>query len=250
MKQSSARVLSNGEVLPGTYLMWLESPEMAEQARPGQFVMVWCGEETVLRRPLSFHRVGSGRFALLFRVIGLGTRWLAGRRMGDALDIIGPLGNGFRLSPESRRILLVAGGMGIAPLCFLGEAAAEQGRHVTLLCGTANGNRYSVPTCLKEVAATEDGSIGHKGMVTDLIAHYIGGVDQVFACGPPAMYRAMAVMPCLEGVLVQVSLETRMGCGRGVCYACTVKTRDGVKQVCTDGPVFGLDEVVWREFSD
>lgn len=250
MNQTTAPVVSSSEVSPGTYLVWLESPQVASSARPGQFVMVWCGEETMLRRPLSIHRVEGSRFALLFLVIGKGTERLAERKPGDGVDVIGPLGNGFTLSPESRNLLLVAGGMGIAPLCFLAEEAARQGRNVTVLYGTANKGRHSLPSGIAEVAATEDGSVGHRGIVTDLIPQHTDRVDQVFACGPPAMYRAMTDMSCLEGKPVQVSLETRMGCGRGICYACTVKTRNGLRQVCTDGPVFHLDEILWEEFKD
>jgi len=247
LNQVKARVVSSAEVMPGVYLTWVKSPEIASSVRPGQFVMVWCGEETLLRRPLSIHRVDGDRFALLFLAIGTGTRWLAERQAGEKIDIIGPLGNGFKVSDDCRNLLLVAGGMGIAPLCFLAEEAVSRGKNVTLLYGTANPARLPVPDSLTEVATTEDGSVGHKGMVTDPMPEHIHRADQVFACGPLAMYKAMAEMPELRDTPVQVSLETRMGCGRGICYACTVKTKDGLKQVCTDGPVFGLDEVVWEE---
>ena len=250
MKQTIARVISSKQVMPGTFLTWLESPEIATSARPGQFVMVLCGEETVLRRPLSVHRVLGDRLALLFAVIGKGTQWLAERETGDGVDVIGPLGKGFTPSPESRNLLLVAGGMGIAPLCFLAEDTVRQGKNIRLLYGTASGDRCPVPAGIAEVAATEDGSVGYRGLVTDLIPEHTDWADQVFACGPLPMYKAMAQMPELKNKPVQVSLETRMGCGRGICYACTVKTLNGLKQVCTDGPVFGLDEIVWDELKD
>jgi dihydroorotate dehydrogenase electron transfer subunit len=248
MKQTIARVISSRQVMPGTFLTWLESPDIAQSAQPGQFVMVLCGEETVLRRPLSIHRVEGDRLALLFAVIGKGTQWLAEREPGDGVDVVGPLGNGFTLSPDSRNLLLVAGGMGIAPLCYLAEYAVRQGKDVRLLYGTTGRNRYPVPAGIAEVAATEDGSIGSSGLVTNLIPEHIDWADRVFACGPPEMYRDMASrVEMFAGKPVQVSLETRMGCGRGICYACTVKTLNGLKQVCTDGPVFGLDEIVWDE---
>ena len=249
MNQVGATVVSSAEVMPGVYLMWLESAEIVTLARPGQFVMVWCGEETVLRRPLSIHRVDGDRFALLFLVVGKGTQWLAERQPRETLDIIGPLGNGFAVSDNSRHLLLVAGGMGIAPLRFLADEAVGKGKTATLLYGTASRDRLLVPDAVTEAAATtEDGSYGIKGMITDLISQHAGWADQVFACGPPGMYRTMAAMPCLKGKPVQVSLEARMGCGRGICFACTVNTRNGLRQVCTDGPVFALDEIVWDEF--
>lgn len=251
MKQTIARVISSKQVMPGTFLTWVESPEIAQSARPGQFVMVYCGDETVLRRPLSVHRADGDRLALLFAVIGKGTQWLAEREPGDGVDVIGPLGNGFSVSADSKNLLLVAGGMGIAPLCFLAEDAAQQGKNVRLLYGTAGRDRYPVPAGIAEVAATEDGSVGYRGLATDLIPEHIAWADRVFACGPPQMYRDMASrVEMFAGKPVQVSLETRMGCGRGVCYACTVKTLNGLKQVCTDGPVFGLDEILWDELKD
>ena len=251
MKQTIARVISSQQVMPGTFLTWLESPEIAQSARPGQFVMVLCGEETVLRRPLSVHQVEGDRLALLFAVIGKGTQWLAEREPGDSVDVIGPLGNGFTLSPESRNLLLVAGGMGIAPLCFLAEDAVRQGKNVRLLYGTAGRDRYPVLAGVAEIVATEDGSVGYRGLVADLIPEHTDWADQVFACGPPEMYRGMASrVDMFTGKPVQVSLETRMGCGRGICYACTVKTLNGLKQVCTDGPVFSLNEIVWEGLED
>ena len=247
MNQARAAVVSSAEVMPGVYLMWLESARLASDARPGQFVMVWCGEETVLRRPLSIHRVDGDRFALLFLVIGTGTQWLAERQPGETVDIIGPLGNGFVVSDESQHLLLVAGGMGIAPLRFLADEAIREGKTAALLYGTASKDRCPVPAGIDEVPATEDGSVGYKGMVTDLVPEHVDRADQVFACGPLPMYNAMAQMPELRNKPVQVSLEMRMGCGMGVCYACTIKTRHGLKQVCKDGPVFELNDIIWEE---
>ena len=248
MDQALVTVISNVEVMPDAYLMWLDCPEIPQEARAGQFVMVRCGEETVLRRPLSVHQTDENRFALLYAVIGKGTQWLAACQPGDKLDVFGPLGNGFTVHPDSRNLLLVAGGMGIAPLMFLADRAVAEGRDVvTLLYGTANRDRYYVPSGVTEVAATEDGSVGYQGMVTELISQYVGRADQMFACGPLPMYRDMATMPELKNKPVQVSLEMRMGCGFGVCYSCTIRTVNGLKQVCKDGPVFELNEINWEE---
>ena len=247
VNQVTATIISNRGVMPDTCLMWLECPGISQEARPGQFVMVRCGEETVLRRPLSVHQTAGDRFALLFVVIGKGTQWLAARQPGDEIDILGPLGNGFTVHPDSRNLLLVAGGMGIAPLMLLADGAVAEGRDVTMLYGTANDDRYPVPARVTVVAATEDGSVGHRGLVTELIPQYLDATDQVFACGPLPMYKAMAQMPELKNKPVQVSLEMRMGCGMGTCYACTIRTRQGLKQVCKDGPVFELNDIIWEE---
>jgi len=256
MNQAKAPVVSNIEVLPGIYLMWLEAPEIAREAQPGQFVMVDCGGDTFLPRPLSVHRVDGGQLALLFSVVGKGTKRLAQLKKGDTVGLFGPLGNGFSIDERAKNLLLVAGGMGIAPLYFLAEAAAGEGKKVTLITG-ARSRECLLPVSLPQkyyekglppagvnvVAATDDGSEGFKGLATQLIPHYLTGTDQVFACGPAAMYKSMAGMPELKGKDVQISLEIMMGCGVGVCYGCTIKTKSGLKQVCKDGPVFRMDEL-------
>lgn len=247
MKQVSASVISNNKAMPGAHLIWLDSPEIATATNPGQFIMLRCGEETVLPRPFSIHQSDGGKLALLFQLVGRGTTWLSRRESGDRIDIFGPLGNGYSIHPDSHNLLLLAGGNGIAPLCFLAEDALSSGHSVKLLYGTVNEDRYQAAPEIDVVAVTEDGSVGEEGMVTDLIADYIDWADQVFACGPVPMYRAMAETPALGGKSVQISLEVTMGCGRGVCYGCTLKTKQGLKLCCQDGPVFELDEILWDQ---
>ena len=255
----SGPIISTVEVMPGTYLLWLEAPPVAASAGPGQFVMVRCGGDTTLPRPLSVHRVDGDPLALLFNVVGKGTRWLSQREKGDTLDIFGPLGNGYRIDPAAKNLLLVAGGMGIAPLVFLADAAAGEGKKVTLITGARSAdcllpissprglfNKGVLPASINVVNATDDGSEGFKGPATDLIPAYLEGVDQLFACGPVEMYKTMAQMPELKGKPVQLSLEIMMGCGLGVCYGCTIKTKSGLKQVCKDGPVFDIGDIMWE----
>ena len=251
----SGPIISNTEVMPGVHLIWLESPEIASTAKPGQFVMVRCGERTLLRRPLSVHQVDNKKaeLALLLNVVGQGTRWLAQCQRGESTDLFGPLGKGFSINPASKNLLLVAGGIGIAPLCFLAEEAVSKGCPVTLLLGTQTKAQlypeHLLPSGIKLVTATEDGTAGKKGMITELLPDFIDWADQIFACGPASMYRTMASQPSLKTKPVQISLEMRMGCGLGVCYGCTVKTKSGLKQVCKDGPVFDLGEILWEELS-
>ena len=261
MKQSIAPIIASTEVMPGVYLLWLESAEIAAEARPGQFVMVSCGEDTLLRRPFSIHQVDGGRLALLVSVVGNGTLWLSNRQVGDSIDLFGPLGKGFSINPSSRTLLLVAGGIGVAPFCFLADAAVKQKVKVTLLMGASStahllpeGNLAHglltdgiLPFNIDIVKTTDDGSEGYKGLATDLIVDYIDRVDEIFACGPLPMYQTMAQMPNLKDKSVQVSLEIMMGCGLGICYGCTVKTRHGLKQICKDGPVFELQEILWED---
>ena len=254
MKQVSARVADNTEITPGVYLAWLDTPAIVSTAQPGQFVMVRCGEELLLRRPLSIHQVDDKReqIALLYSVVGKGTEWLAKCKAGDSLDVLGPMGNGFSVNPASQNLLLVAGGMGIAPIYYLAEEAFRRKRSVKLLYGTASVIRYPrnlLPPNVELFSTTEDGSIGDKGLVIDGLSSYLGQAEQVFACGPLPMYKTMAQMPEIKNKPIQVSLEVVMGCGLGICYGCTVKTRQGLKQVCRDGPVFNLDDIVWGELN-
>ncbi len=255
MKLGFASVTSNDEVMPGTYLMWLESPQIVTQAKPGQFVMVRCGEESLLRRPLSIHQLDGDKLALLFTVVGKGTHWLSQCQAGDNIDLLGPLGNGYFIHHTSRNLLLVAGGIGIAPLCFLAREALSQEYSVTLLLGATTAAqlypRHLLPSEAKIVIATEDGTTGKKGMIIDLLPDFTGWVDQVFACGPSSMYQAMTAQKqhLLKTKPAQISLEIRMGCGLGVCYGCTLRTKNGLKQVCKDGPVFDLDDILWDELN-
>jgi dihydroorotate dehydrogenase electron transfer subunit len=247
------RVLGHLKFL-GAWLIWLKCPEIASEAKPGQFIMVNCGEECLLPRPFSIHQVSDDGIALFYAVLvsGKGTSWLSRRKKGDTIKLPSPhpLGNGFSIVSSSKNLLLVAGGNGIAPLYFLAQDALKGKRSVTLLYGTVDNKRRSIPPHIKLVSATEDGTVGHRGMITDLLPDYINWADQVFACGPLPMYQAMAHMSELKNKPVQISLEVRMGCGLGVCYGCTVKTRSGLKQVCKEGPIFELDDVLWEELAD
>jgi len=246
--------------------MWVEAPEIASAAQPGQFITVQC-EGLVLRRPFSIHRVVSRQIALLFQVVGKGTLWLSQCQRGDEIDILGPLGKGFTIQASSRNLLLVAGGIGIAPLIFLAHHVSSQ-HSVTLVHGASTAAQLyeqSLPPGVQFIPVTEDGSAGKKGIATDILPDFLGWADQIYACGPVAMYKAMALTlnpSPLKGEgkgegekrseesklkKCQVSLEMRMGCGIGACYGCTINTKRGLKQVCRDGPIFELDDIIWEE---
>jgi len=258
MKQLKAPIVSAIEVVNGVYLVQAEAPEIAAGARPGQFVMVACDTDTILPRPFSIHNAADGKISLLYAVVGKGTAWLAHKKKGDTLDMFGPLGNGYTIEENSKNLLLIAGGLGFAPLRFLAESAAGEGKQVTILNGAKSANcmvpfttpkslldKGMHPSAIQCVNATEDGSEGFKGLATQLIPHYLKNIHQVFACGPPSMYKTMAQMQVLHDHPVQISMEIMMGCGTGVCYGCTIKTQSGLKQVCKDGPVFSMSEIVF-----
>jgi dihydroorotate dehydrogenase electron transfer subunit len=252
--QEQVPVISNQECMPGIFLLKLRSPVLAAAARPGQFVMLKTGEgqEHLLRRPISLHNVADDELHLLFAVVGSGTDWLAHCRAGQTLDILGPCGNGFTISHDSRHLVLAAGGMGIAPLVYLARQAAAAGKQVKLLVGARTADLLlpdtAIPSAVEYIAATQDGSRGSKGLGTELLAANAAWADQIFICGPLPMFRSIArdSANLLAGKPAQVSMEVRMGCGFGICYSCTVKTSAGLKQVCKDGPVFDFNQVDWE----
>ncbi len=268
MKQVSATIISNipvvqyavsgngsSEPLSVTYnLIRVEAPYIAAEAQPGQFVTLSCGQDLILRRPLSIHQVDNPhQISILFAVVGAGSYWLSQRHAGEKLDLLGPLGNGFSIQPASKKLLLAAGGIGIAPLVFLAQRALKDGRFIKLILGArTKDGLYPVellPNGIETLITTEDGSDGDKGKVTDALPGYVDWADQIYACGPLGMYQSIAKQSkkWKGKIPVQASLEVRMGCGIGACFGCSIKTKHGMKRVCRDGPVFNLDEVILEE---
>jgi dihydroorotate dehydrogenase electron transfer subunit len=211
---------------------------------------------------MSYHRLrpvqdGGHDFAILFEVIGRGTQWLSRRQAGDRILVWGPLGRGYAVRRGAGNLLLVAGGIGVAPLVWLADEQVARGCQVTLIQGARSADglfpAHLLAPEVEVVAVTEDGSLGQRGLVTDLVPDYLSWADQVFACGPNAMFSALAeVLRRAEGEgarrrrkSVQVLLEEVMPCGTGICYGCGITTRKGVKLVCKDGPRFELREVLW-----
>jgi dihydroorotate dehydrogenase electron transfer subunit len=179
---------------------------------------------------------------------------LADRQPGDRVEMIGMLGRGFTIAPTTRRVLLVAGGVGIAPLVVQAERALARGISVTLLAGAASPAgllpAHHVPSEVEYQVATADGSMGHHGFVTDLVAPYLRWADQVYACGPNPMFQALGRVLRQHGPpeLVppaQFSIEEYMACGLGVCVGCVTETRRGPQRVCKEGPVFEWTELAW-----
>ena len=227
----------------------LEAEGMEPQG-PDQFVHVKCGHSRLLRRPISICDWGKNRLRIVFEVRGEGTEWLARRKAGDTLDVLGPLGCGFQVEREAR-CLLVGGGIGVPPM--LGCAQYANGNCDAVLGFRDTGHALLVKEfqahCPTVAVATEDGSLGEKGFVTGpmealLAAH---SYDAVLCCGPKPMLKAAAALAKAHGVPCQVSLEERMACGVGACLGCAVQMADGtMKHVCKDGPIFDASEVDWN----
>ncbi len=257
----TARVVRNQRITPRLWWCEYEAPQIAAHARPGQFAHVLCSEpqqlDPLLRRPLSFSRIDPrrGRVAFLLETVGRGTAWLARQPAGAPIDMLGPLGTSFEFQPGGARALLVGGGIGLAPLLALADLAPARGVDVRLLAGGRTAEHVTprawVDARAHYLAATDDGSLGRRGFVTDLAERHFGWSDQIFVCGPTPMMRAMARLSArLASTFGQrptfTSLEARMGCAMGVCYSCVVKTSRGVERVCLEGPVFEQSALTWE----
>jgi dihydroorotate dehydrogenase electron transfer subunit len=293
--------------------MHIESAYLAKETRPGQFVEVRCAKamDPLLRRPFSAHRITKDGIEILYEAVGKATEALAGRKKGQILDVIGPLGIGFDitrctphqsplrpcpglLSKYARRCtILVAGGIGVAPLFALAEKLAQssklkaQREDLLVLMGANTKSRIICERDFKKLGAkvliaTDDGSIGLKGFVTDLLSTLCRTPHQsplrpcpgllskyarrctIYSCGPVAMLRTVARFAKSHDIRCQISLEERMACGVGVCLGCPVRVKKNgtfgqrpkinsqkgkmtyeYRLVCKDGPVFDADEIAW-----
>lgn len=244
-------VVKTEKLNPYAFSLTVEAGELARAALPGQFVHIKCGHSRLLRRPISICDVKGDRLRLVFEVRGDGTGWLSRRAVGDKLDILGPLGNGFDLSGPGKR-LLVGGGIGLPPMLYAAKACGGDCR---VVAGFRSKDRAMLLDEFQGAAgslsvASDDGSIGYHGFVDALVKSALeqdGGYTSVLACGPKPMLRAVVRAAEPFGVAVQVSMEERMACGVGACLGCAVQMADGaMKHVCKDGPVFLASEVDWN----
>lgn len=252
----TATVLANERLSQGVGFLVLEAPRTARSVRPGQFVHVRIARDAdfILRRPFSVHRAVGERLEIVYQVLGRGTRVLSEVEAGQAMDLIGPLGSGWRVQPGLGHALLVGGGLGAAPLGMLAEELATSGVAVTVALGAPNRERLVGRELLGGVArrleiATDDGSEGERGFVTALSERLLAGTsfDVVYTCGPEAMSRIVAAQAAARGVHCQVSLERLMACGIGACLSCVCTTVRGRERACVDGPVFDAEDVLWDE---
>jgi dihydroorotate dehydrogenase electron transfer subunit len=251
-------LVSNERLTHDTWLMVLHSAEIAHAAKPGQFLMIRVGSglDPFLRRPFSISGVAEDRFHVLYRVVGKGTGLMTGLRGGERLWVLGPLGRGFVSPGKSAHPLAVGGGIGIAPLVFLCQFFRD--KKVTLMTGFRSARDIIPPERMTGenpdfLIATDDGSKGHHGPVTDLLEALIRKNPTevaVYACGPKPMLRRVAETALAQKIPCQVSLEAYMACGLGACQGCAVKgsARSGRTyfHVCKEGPVFEAEEIDWE----
>jgi dihydroorotate dehydrogenase electron transfer subunit len=258
--QKKAKILFNVHLKSDYYKLTLNATDIAQVAQPGQFVMLRISDDyqPLLRRPFSIHSVNSQWhkrcIEILYEVIGEGTKILSGRRVGGYLDILGPLGNGFSIL-NTQYSILVGGGMGVAPLLFLAERikTKHSKSKIKVLIGAKTKRKL---LCKKEFAdstlnvkiSTNDGSSGFRGKITDLLKQELSSIkyreSSIYACGPKAMLREISLISKQYNIPAQISLDEYMACGLGVCLGCMIKTQEGYKRICKEGPVFDSTAVI------
>lgn len=242
MKNGIYEIVSNRPIALDTYEMVLAG-DMGFVENPGQFVNIQL-EGLYLRRPISICDWDDRTMTLIYKVVGRGTRQMAAMAPGHKLDLLTGLGNGFSMEEAGEHSLVIGGGVGVPPLYGLCKRLVQQGKRVSAVLGFGKQEQVFYQKEFEELGcpvylATEDGSMGTKGFVTDVMAQL--DYDYYFACGPMPMLRAVHAM----GRRGQLSFEERMGCGFGACMGCTVPTVDGYKRVCKDGPILYKEEIVW-----
>jgi dihydroorotate dehydrogenase electron transfer subunit len=258
-REFASTVLAVEPIMGDAVLLTVSAPgNVVGRLKAGEFFNIVCrfpaSFDPLLRRPYSVYRADAQRPALTFlvRPFGRGSAWLAERGPGETLEMLGPLGNSFTFEPRARRVLMMGGGVGVAPLVMLCDEAVRKGLDVLFIMGAADEAGLlpasELPDGVEYLVATDNGSRGHHGLATDLVAEHVPWADQVFACGPEPMYRTLRAVTDPVRLNrrpgVQISVERGMACGLGACLGCVVETTHGMIPSCVQGPVFDLDEVI------
>ncbi len=253
--QLKVRIILNKRIRGNYFHLIINAPRMIKGASPGQFVNIKINDdyEPLLRRPFSIHLAKGNTLEILYEVLGKATEILSQKKSKEYLDIIGPLGKEFDLNKKAdKRAVIVAGGMGVVPLFFLAEKLAKSKSIV--LIGAKTKNQILCKKDFQDLGcdvkiATDDGSYGFKGKVTDLLNNLLSTVNckqlTIYACGPRPMLKEISLISKRHGIAAQISLEEHMACGIGACLGCVVNTKQGFQRVCKEGPVFRADEIVW-----
>jgi len=252
-----AKIISNQKIAKNIYLLCLESEEIATNIKPGQFLMLKVSPfmDSILRRPFSICLIEPmNKVFILYKIRGKVTKLMSVMKEGEYISVIGPLGKSFNIPKNRSHIVLLAGGIGIAPLIFLGHQFKE--KKITFIAGY---NTVDEIIDLKKLLiyeysyfiATEDGSLGFHGTAVELFQHYIKDKDFsnliVVSCGPIAMLKKVVDITKKIKIPCYVFLETRMACGIGLCQGCVIEGKQRYLRVCKEGPVFCAEEICWEK---
>ena len=257
-----AAIIQNRQLKMDCCFLELDCPGIAASCWPGQFVMLrpTTNIDPYLGRPLAIAEVdvAKGSIGLIYRLVGKGTRQLQTLTVGTEIPVVGPLGNGFELDLARKKAVIIAGGVGISPMLYLAKTLKEKGCALDFILGAKSaddilGSEQLSRMGVSPAIATEDGSLGYAGFPTAILAQSIEKEKPsvVYCCGPWPMMAAVSRMAQANGVPCQVSLETRMGCGIGVCVGCVCQVQNNLGEmrnakVCNEGPVFSGEEVIWH----
>ena len=282
--QLKAKIIENKEIKLHYFKMTLKAGQIAKGAQPGQFLHIRVADtyNPLLRRPFSIHKIRSqvsktkDQIEILYKVKGIGTEALSERQPGEGLDILGPLGNGFDLSAigSQNSAILVAGGMGVAPLLFLAEKLTSYcplpAERITAIIGARTKREVLCEKDFKNLGVkvkvcTDDGTYGQKALATNLLSKLLAADNKlstrstssglmlsraeastIYACGPKDMLKRITEISRKFKITSFASLEENMACGIGGCLGCVISTKQGFKRVCKDGPVFDLRKIIWR----
>lgn len=250
------RVTANELIAEDTYALRFHSPELAAMLRPGQFLNILTSEhiDPLLRRPYSISNVYGDECEIMFSLVGKGTHALSQKKAGDSIGVLAPLGNTFGYEKAFSTAIIVAGGIGVAPFPFLTKELQRLGIPLITFLGARNAARV-VPRGLANLQlATDDGSAGYHGTVIGLLGEYLAQHEvespRIFACGPNPMLKATQQFAHNHGIPCELSLESEMACGIGICQGCPIERHEGERKyalVCTEGPCFDSHEIIFHE---
>jgi len=252
--QNKYKIVSNEKICPRFHKLELDAPVIARAIKPGQFIHIKVTETLIpfFRRPFSVYRAQK-YIAVLYEAIGLGTTALATRKKGEYLDVLGPLGNFFTLPPKgTKQVVMIGGGIGVAPFLMLSDVLAKKSFEMILLYGgRTKGHVYSMEAFKKNgckvYIATDDGSVGTKGYVSNLFSkiHPDSRTTVLYTCGPHVMMEAVQKFSAQHHLYCEAACEQVMACALGACLGCSIPTTEGYKTTCYDGPVFDIKEVIF-----
>ncbi len=244
------------QVAEDTYCLRFRSPELAAEIKPGQFFNVRVEEsyDPILRRPYSISNVIGDEIEMMFAVVGKGTNILKSKKEGDTIGVVGPLGNTFGYDKDFSDAIILAGGIGVAPFPYLTRYLIERGKNILTIVGARNAGRVVRQGLEHIVVATDDGSEGFHGNVVQCLQQELNvrqpAKPMIFACGPNAMLKAVQEFANTSEIPCELSLESEMACGMGICQGCPVEHKHAPRKyalVCTDGPCFDSRIIVFNE---